>query len=1194
MWCSSVPYPNLQHRLDQGGEREFYEREADKAAERLGESKSSASMQPVTTVSLADKPVSQGKDDEPIQHKRKNPFKKLGEAVKKAGKAIKEKVVAVAKKAAQVVKKAAKAVGKAIKKFKDLKRQALLWILKKLGPTGQSIAKLIEMAQEAKEHIFKDPKKFFQNLGKTLGKGFAQFRDNFKKHFINGIFNWLTGGMAGEITLPEKWDLRGIFSLLLQVMGLTLQNVKRIFGEHLGAKNVDAIESFARGNYKEGVMNLLMSNEGDLANEKANGGGAYAGKNKLSPKETADAAVTDETIQYIEQNAGSWIKLFKDIKEKGPIAIWDFIKDKLSDLKATFIKTITEIVLKQVIIKVVAIIATSSNPAGAILRVIITIWRILVFIIRKLEPLIELVRGILGTFIDIGKGAIATAATGVEMTLARFIPLAIDLVLSIIGLGNLPKRIVEGIKKIRSIIEKPIVAVAKIISKVLRPIFDFVRKAIIKVKAIIGKGIGVVKGGVETIKEKGKELYEKGKEKVTGLIDRAFQPKWSKARDAVENRHKSEVGAHLSEDEKKEQGQAGLEIDSIFDKHLTLTPDLSAMNKDLDTLKGKFKFSRLEAVEEGGKFVVKFGFSELSFIEKGLEKGLEFTISKFQPGGSELWSSISKLGEAKNEIVRHPVNFLTNLSKGAHDGFISFTGGLKDFIKEGFFDWLAGASSDIRLPARFDAKGIFQLIIDIAGLGFNRVVDVVAGVFGVNRNYIEAVVRFVKQEWKEGIELILGATGAVSSPVVNKITETISKDGGEFYNFIKAAKENGIGGIWDFIQTEGEKLKGEILTSTTGVIVTNVVGAVVKNIAALATPATAIAKLLLTVWNMIQFLYGNFTRMVSIINGFVSAFSEFAYSGVSTGAKIIVDTLKMAIPVAIDLLVKISGLGGIANSIKNKIKEFQEKIKSIIVNFANKVKEKAKILINKLRTTVGGARTQASGNQQANLNNETPALPPDQQQKLDAGLTSLNREYESKIADGEVTADEAKNIAIKVKGAHQIFTKLEVVDKGSDWEFDYVVNPSGKVVKKKMSSVNRNPKGTISDPIPIDWLKPRVQDYPVLYLLSKRNDSNTNAVFISTKMLQGDALIAKFFPDNIKKLPNGFEIGVSPENRPKIGMVIGPVAPTGQRTPGGEIFRKPLKTAYFFDEIRNEDVQIDHVLENQLGGPHSVDPTSTS
>jgi hypothetical protein len=159
----------------------------------------------------------------------------------------------------------------------------------------------------------------------------------------------------------------------------------------------------------------------------------------------------------------------------------------------------------------------------------------------------------------------------------------------------------------------------------------------------------------------------------------------------------------------------------------------------------------------------------------------------------------------------------------------------------------------------------------------------------------------------------------------------------------------------------------------------------------------------------------------------------------------------MAIPVAIDLLVKISGLGGIANSIKNKIKEFQEKIKSIIVNFANKVKAKAVTLINKLRTAVGGARAQGAGNQQANGNNETPALPPEQQQKLDAGLASLNREYDTKIADGEVTADEAKNIAIKVKGAHPIFTKLEVVDKGSDWEFDYVVNPPGKVVKRKVT-----------------------------------------------------------------------------------------------------------------------------------------------
>jgi hypothetical protein len=241
-----------------------------------------------------------------------------------------------------------------------------------------------------------------------------------------------------------------------------------------------------------------------------------------------------------------------------------------------------------------------------------------------------------------------------------------------------------------------------------------------------------------------------------------------------------------------------------------------------------------------------------------------------------------------------------------------------------------------------------------------------------------------------------------------------------------------------------------------------------------------------------------------------------------------------------------------------------------------------------LRTAVGGARAQGAGNQQANGNNETPALPPEQQQKLDAGLASLNREYDTKIADGEVTADEAKNIAIKVKGAHPIFTKLEVVDRGSDWEFDYVVNPSGKVIKKKRTNVNRNPNGTISDPIPIIWFKPRIINYPILYLLSKNINNGNQILFLSTTKLPNEKVVEMYLPNEIKKVPNSIEIGVSRENRPEIGKIIGPLAPTGQRTQGGEIFRKPLREQYLFGIKRTEDVQIDHVIENQLGGPHHI------
>jgi hypothetical protein len=62
---------------------------------------------------------------------------------------------------------------------------------------------------------------------------------------------------------------------------------------------------------------------------------------------------------------------------------------------------------------------------------------------------------------------------------------------------------------------------------------------------------------------------------------------------------------------------------------------------------------------------------------------------------------------------------------------------------------------------------------------------------------------------------------------------------------------------------------------------------------------------------------------------------------------------------------------------------------------------------------------------------------------------------------------------------------LEVVDRGSDWEFDYVVNPEGKVVKKKTKPISlpatfkkgQNIPNSLIDskpknsPVPDKWLE---------------------------------------------------------------------------------------------------------------------------
>ena len=50
-----------------------------------------------------------------------------------------------------------------------------------------------------------------------------QLRQNFLTHLKSGV-RWLTGSLEG-VTLPETWNLRGILSVVFQLVGLTWANI---------------------------------------------------------------------------------------------------------------------------------------------------------------------------------------------------------------------------------------------------------------------------------------------------------------------------------------------------------------------------------------------------------------------------------------------------------------------------------------------------------------------------------------------------------------------------------------------------------------------------------------------------------------------------------------------------------------------------------------------------------------------------------------------------------------------------------------------------------------------------------------------------------------------------------------------------------------------------------------------------------
>ena len=92
--------------------------------------------------------------------------------------------------------------------------------------------------------IIKDPIGFLGNLLSALKQGFMQFSGNILTHLKNGLVGWLLGSLEGAgLELPEQFDFKGIFSLVMQVLGLTWPQLRPKFVKHLGERVVGAAET---------------------------------------------------------------------------------------------------------------------------------------------------------------------------------------------------------------------------------------------------------------------------------------------------------------------------------------------------------------------------------------------------------------------------------------------------------------------------------------------------------------------------------------------------------------------------------------------------------------------------------------------------------------------------------------------------------------------------------------------------------------------------------------------------------------------------------------------------------------------------------------------------------------------------------------------------------------------------------------
>ena len=243
--------------------------------------------------------------------------------------------------------------------------------------------------------IIKDPIGFLGNLVAAVKGGIMGFKERIGTHLQNGLMGWLMGAMGDAgITLPASFDLMGILSLVMQVLGLTYANIRARAVAIVGEPIVKALETAA--------------------------------------------------------------EIFKILITQGPAGLWNHIKDQVGDIKSMIIEGITSFVIEKLVIAGVTWLISMLNPASAFIKACKMIYDVVMFFVQRASQIMAFVNSVIDSVTAIAAGNISGASAAIEGALAKSIPVVLSFLAALLGLNGISAKIRSIIEKIRAPINKAI------------------------------------------------------------------------------------------------------------------------------------------------------------------------------------------------------------------------------------------------------------------------------------------------------------------------------------------------------------------------------------------------------------------------------------------------------------------------------------------------------------------------------------------------------------------------------------------------------------------------------------------------------------------------------------------------------------------------------------------------------------------
>lgn len=276
-----------------------------------------------------------------------------------------------------------------------LAKKVLAAALRLIGVDPEAFYAFVGRAQETFEIIINDPLAFLSRLVSAVVGGVQRFAGRFGDHLKKGVVGWLTGTLGGAgITLPRTLDLIGVLELSRQILGLTWERIRAKAVKLIGERNVARLEFIG------GYITTLI-NEGW---------------------------------------SGLWNKIGADVG-----GLLDMVFDGIKSF-----------LLERVVLAIIKKIPALFGPVGAIVQLVMTAWNLYEFLRDQLSRIAALVKTVVDSIGDIARGILTAASAKVEEVLGNLVPIALDLLARVLGLGDVGQDVRKIVGKVQAFIEKAI------------------------------------------------------------------------------------------------------------------------------------------------------------------------------------------------------------------------------------------------------------------------------------------------------------------------------------------------------------------------------------------------------------------------------------------------------------------------------------------------------------------------------------------------------------------------------------------------------------------------------------------------------------------------------------------------------------------------------------------------------------------